>query len=91
MKKLLILVLALALLAAAFFTRPSHDSFNSYYSAQQSAAASGGLSLKGVFQNLKSGSYLNAVVFHDRLLWTTITEGDQTRYVGAFGHWFKQS
>lgn len=87
MKTLLILVLLIALAAAAFLTKPTQADFKTYIQQGQSNM----LSLKGIVNNLETSSYLNSLDFHDRILWTTVTQAGQTQYIGAFGHWFKQS
>jgi hypothetical protein len=87
MKTLLILALLIALAAAAFFTKPTQADFKQYIQQQQDQ----GLSLKGIVGSLETNRYLNSVVFHNRILWVTVTKDGQPQYLGVFGHWFKQT
>jgi hypothetical protein len=86
---MLILILLVALAVGAFLTRPSQADFQTYIHQQQ--GGSGQVSLKGLWTDYEMESYLKAVTFHDRLLWTTVEKDGQRQFTGAFGHWFKSN
>ena len=92
MKTLLILLLAVGLLAAAFFTRPSRADFDAYMKSQVQAGGSGSVkdSLRGLANNISADSYLRTATYHDRFLWVTVDHDGRTQYVGAFSHWFQR-
>ncbi len=95
MKTLLILVLLVGLLAAAFFTRPSQADFKRYLTGQLQAGGGRQTSdvkqdLRGLANNISADAYLRTVTYHDDYLWTTVSQGDKPQYVGAFSHWFKR-
>src|SRR4051794_32074441 len=83
MKTLAIVVLSLALLGVAFFTRPSEQSFKQVITAPP---ATDGASL---VKSADAQAYLSAATFKDRYLWTSVQKDSKTAYVGAFGHWFQ--
>ena len=89
MKSLLILVLVFALCAATFATRPSQADVATYLKSQTNQGS--GLSLKGLLQGIQADAYLKSMIFHDRLLYTSVEQNGQTRYIGAFNHWFNQT
>ena len=90
MKTLLILVLGVGLLAAAFFTRPDQANFDAYLKAKLQSGGTGSVkdALRGLASNISSDAYLRTVTFHNDFLWTTVEQNGQTQYVGAFSHWF---
>lgn len=88
-KTLLILVLSVALLAAAFFTRPSQADFSEYVTKQFGAASSGN-TLERIFGKSRAEAFLDDCTFQDRYLWVEVQRDGQTIYTGAFDHWFER-
>jgi hypothetical protein len=88
MKTLLILILAVALAGAAFFTRPSESSFQDMVK-EQADQKSGNLVSK-LFSGLSTDSFIKSCTYKDHYLWTTVEKDGQTIYVGAFAHWFEK-
>ena len=87
-KRLLIVVLSLALLGAAAATRPSEASFQSLVRQRMSEGAD------GFFDKLLLGGridgYLRGCVYRNRVLWADVEKDGRTIYTGAFGHWFER-
>src|SRR5437764_6551223 len=77
MKPTLILILLLSQLAIFFFTRPSEQSFKAITPAAPEATQA----------SATFGSN-TAPTFHDRYLFTTITQNNKTTHLGLLGHWF---
>ncbi len=90
-KTLVIFVLLIVVAVGAFLTRPSQESFKTYWQQQQPGEQPSLLTIKGLESTVGSSIYLNSIIYHDRLLWVTIERNGVTQYVGAFGHWFKSS
>lgn len=89
MKTFIILVLSVALLAAAFFTRPSQADFGRYLTDQKTAGQAG-LVKVGLAQ-FQADQFAQSCRFNDRLLWVDVQRNGQTVYTGAFGHWFNRA
>ena len=89
MKSLLIVILFVALLGAAFFTRPSRDDFKRYVVAQQTKGDSNIFS--SGWDRMRAESFADHASFNDRLLWVNVDSGGTTVYTGAFGHWFNRA
>lgn len=87
MKTSLIIILAVALLAVAYFTRPSQRSFDLMVRDQLTAEAASpaGAVIKGAEATLATQD----VVYKDRYLWVDVERDGKTIYTGAFGHWFQ--
>jgi hypothetical protein len=79
MKTLTIVVLSLALVGAAFFTRPSEQSFKQVISTDAPT----------LVKSNDAPEVLATATFRDRYLWTVIQKDSKTAYIGAFGHWFQ--
>ena len=86
MKTFLILILSLALLGSAFFTRPTEADFRQYV-AEQVKADSGNL-LDQFLSEGRSEDLIEGSTFRDRYLWVTVERDGRTVYTGAFAHWF---
>lgn len=86
MKTMIILILLLALAAAAFFTRPSEDSFKQYILDQKTSGDSN--PIKQIVDEGRAQQFLDQCTLHDRLLWVDVQQDGKTIYTGAFSHWF---
>jgi hypothetical protein len=89
MKKLIIFVLFLGLLAAAFLTRPSQADFKQYITDQTTHGENN--LLKVSWDQFKADQFVKSCTFNDRLLWVDVQKNGQTLYTGAFGHWFSRA
>lgn len=89
MKSLIIVLLFVALLAAAFFTRPSQEDFSRYINEQKTAGQTG--LLKAGLAQFEADQFVKGCTFNDRLLWVDVQRNGQTIYTGAFGHWFNRA
>ena len=87
-KSLVILALLVALLAAAFFTRPSEASYQQLVREKMTADA--GNFFEKLLLDRRINGYLDDCEFHDRYLWVDVTRDRQTIYTGAFNHWFER-
>ena len=86
MKKLIILILALALVAAAFFTRPSQADFKQFVVDRKTSGDAN--AFKRGFDELRAEQFVNGCQFKDRFLWVDVQKDGKTIYTGAFSHWF---
>lgn len=84
MKTLLIAILALALLAAAFMTRPGRRDFMLYV-LDQRVPATGSWTAADIDA---ADNIARKVVFKNRILWTTIEKDGKVVYTGVFSHFF---
>lgn len=82
----LILVLFLALLAAAFATRPSQQSFEDFY-AQQAAKGQQGV-VRQTLGDAIGREYAKSFTYNDHYLWVDVQKDGKTAFTGAFSHWF---
>lgn len=82
MKTVLILVLGLALLAAAMFTRPDKRDLVLHVLDNQFG---GDWSQHDIQQ---ADDLVRGATFHNRILWTDVERNGKTLYTGVFGHWF---
>lgn len=89
MKSLIIFVLLVALLAAAFFTRPSQADFDRYITEQKTAGQTN--LIKEGWAQFQADQYVKGCAFNDRLLWVDVQRNGQTIYTGVFGHWFSRA
>ena len=89
MKSLIIFVLSMALLAAAFFTRPTQADFNRYVTAQKTSGQTN--VLKAGFEQFQADQFTQSCTLNDRLLWVDVQRNGRTIYTGAFGHWFSHA
>jgi hypothetical protein len=83
MKTFLIIILTLALLAAAGFTRPAKREFVLYL-----------LDTRGAFNNHaidNAESLAKDVTFKNRILWTDVEKDGKVIYSGAFAHFFPRA
>ena len=87
MKTFLIVILSLALMAAAFFTRPSEASFRQHVRNVMGAPSGGGDGQPALVME-STDSFLDGCEFKDRYLWVSVVRDGQTLYTGAFAHWF---
>lgn len=89
MKSTLIVVLLIALLGAAFYTRPSEADFTRYFESRQTAGDSN--MVKAGWDQLKADQFVKGCTFNDRLLWVDVQKDGRTIYTGAFSHWFSRA
>src|SRR5687768_11162697 len=105
MKSILILLLALALAATLFLTRPTKSDFETYVRENTQVVngqPTGGKTIGDLVgdkvrtftadQVNKSAAdlYLEQCTYENRFLWTTVKKDGKTAYTGAVGHWFKR-
>jgi len=105
-KRLLILVFALALVLALFFTRPTKADFETYVRENTKIVdgkPTGGPTIADKIkdqlktftaaeQATKSPAdlYLERCTYENRLLWTNVKYDGKPAYLGAVGHWFER-
>ena len=85
MKNFLIIVLALAVIAAAFFTRPDRAEFERYVRERHRPQA--GNPIDAVVKNLAVRGEVDGIEYKDFYLWTVIRKAGKTLYTGVFDHW----
>jgi hypothetical protein len=85
-KSLVILILAIALAAGSFLSRPKPEEFAPYIKQQMSKSASG--PIERFLANNNADSYLKSCTVKDRYLWIAVEKDGKTVYTGAFNHWF---
>jgi hypothetical protein len=98
-KSFFIIVLAIALAAAAFVTRPTEQSARAFLvgGAQPTAEPPKTLSVavkdtlvKTVEQGVQGPAGLpSGYEFKDRILWVEVVKDGQTIYTGVLSHWIK--
>lgn len=106
MKKLLILVLAFALAAALFLTRPTKADFENYVRNDVKVTdgkLTGGKTLAQTIgdkiktftpqqvQQSAAEFYLSQCTYENRFFWTNVKKDGKLVYRGAVGHWFEMS
>jgi hypothetical protein len=93
MKSVIILILAAALLAGLYLSKPSEASFAAYLGAQNQPRQP--QTMKDVGKEILGGSVGRAqastLVYNDHFLWATEDVNGQTQYFGMFGHWWKKT
>jgi hypothetical protein len=89
MKSFIIFVLFVALLAAAYFTRPSQADFGRYITDQKATGQTN--LLKAGWAQFQTDQFAQSCTFNDRLLWVNVQRNGKTVYTGAFGHWFNRA
>ena len=89
MKTILILVLSAALVASAYFTRPTQADFKEY--ADKTLFPPSGSVLAQLGRDAKLQSFLNDCHFKDRYLWVEVEKDGKLAYTGAFSHWFDRT
>ena len=89
-KTFLILLLSLALVAAAFFTRPSEKDFRELV-IEHVGANSSASSIDHLFNRGRAEAFLATCEFQDRYLWVEVRRDGQTEFTGAFAHWFNRA
>ena len=85
-KSLIILILALALCAGAFLSRPAPADFAPFIKQKMESSAEG--TLDKFWAGMKADSYLKECTIKDRFLWVTVEKDGKTVYTGAFSHWW---
>jgi HD-like signal output (HDOD) protein len=83
MKSLLILLLSAALLAAAFFTRPSPEDCQTFLAKQHSE--------EKLSEKLADFFGRHKYAVKDNYLWVEVQKDGKPVYVGAFGHFFERN
>jgi hypothetical protein len=104
-KRLLILVLAAALSAALFLTRPTKADFERYVREDTKVIdgkLTGGQTLAGKItdqfrtftpEQVKQSAaelYLSQCEYENRIFWTNVKKNGKLVYRGAVGHWFEK-
>ena|SRR5690242_20332486 len=89
MKTAIIFLLSVALLAAAFFTKPSEADFKRYIVEKQTQGDSN--VLKAGWDQLQAEDFVKECTVSNRILWTDVKKDGKTVYTGAFAHWFNRS
>ena len=93
MKTFLIVLLTVALLAAACFTRPDEQNFRDHLARSRAARAQGDAreptNFRKAMAEMEAEAFANTCEFKDRLLWVDVQRDGKTIYTGAFAHWFK--
>ena len=89
MKSFIIVILLLALVAAAYFTRPSQDDFKRFV-VQQNTKNDRGFFAKTIDQTVAE-QFANGCTYRDRYLWTDVQRDGKTVFSGAFAHWFSHA
>jgi hypothetical protein len=90
MKSFLILLLLFLLAGAAWFTRPSQESFTGYFDQLYKVPDNVPFWEKWEKQGEKDRAF-KALVFRDRILWVQMERDGQVQYVGALSHWFDKT
>jgi hypothetical protein len=88
MRTVATILLAIALAAGATLSRPTEDSFKSYYRQTQSQSREGKNIFAKLIGKIKTDSYLGHCTYKDRFLWADIERDGKPVYSGAFNHWF---
>jgi hypothetical protein len=93
MKTLIILILAGALLAGLYLSKPSQASFTSYIQSQNQPAQSQSVKDigKSLIGNLLGSVTASTLVYHDHILWATEDLNGTPQYFGMFAHWWKET
>lgn len=86
MRTFLILVLSVALVTAAFFTRPGKREFILYILDAQSGGGAWSHEAIG-----RAESVAKNVTIRNRLLWTDIERDGKVLYTGVFAHYFPRN
>ena len=104
-KRLLIVALALALVAALFLTRPTKADFEKYVRENTNIVdgkPTGGPTIADTVKDKlrtftaepsnKSAAdlYLERCTYENRVLWTNVKKDGKPVYLGAVGHWFER-
>ncbi len=85
-KTLIILILAVALTAGAFLSRPSPSDFKPFIK-QKLEQQSGGFFEK-TLADVRADSFVKSCTIKDRYLWVTVERDGKPIYTGAFSHWW---
>ncbi|HEV8291299.1 MAG TPA: hypothetical protein VGP94_05230 [Tepidisphaeraceae bacterium] len=88
MKSFLIMCLATALAAAAFYTRPGHRELV-FHLIDTQAEQSNRSWRKSDAE--KADKLARNITIRDRLLWVEAEKDGQVLYTGAFAHWFENT
>jgi ABC-type microcin C transport system permease subunit YejE len=89
MKSLLIIVLLFALAAAAFFTKPGKDDFQSFIVQEQTKNETN--VLKKAIDEEMAKQTASHFTYKNRFLWEDVQQDGVTVYTGAFSHWFNRA
>ncbi|HWE96319.1 MAG TPA: hypothetical protein VG269_20315 [Tepidisphaeraceae bacterium] len=86
MKSFIILLLFVALGAAAYFTRPTKDSFRTFI--EENTTKDDHNLVSQAIDKAKADYFANDCEIKDRYLWVTVQRQGKTVFTGAFAHWF---
>lgn len=85
-KSLIILVLTVLLCGGAYLSRPDKQDFDKYVREQLESKTNNPIARW--IANGRIESYIETCDFKDRYLWVTVEQQGQTRFVGAFSHFW---
>ncbi len=90
MKKFTIIVLLIALVAAAHFTRPQDPkkNFADFLAAKMTQSDNGVVAEK--WDEFQARQYADSCTYEDNFLWVSAKKDGKTVYTGAFAHWFNR-
>ena len=89
MKSLLIIVLLFALMAAAFFTKPGKEDFQTFIVNEQTKNDTNVLT-KAINEEIAKNT-ASHFTYKNRFLWEDVQQDGTTVYTGAFSHWFNRA
>jgi hypothetical protein len=89
MKSFIILILSVALLAAAFFTRPSQQDFKRF--VVQHKTQNDNNVISKVVDQAVAEHFADGCTYRDNYLWTSVQRDGKTLFTGAFSHWFSHA
>ena len=88
MNTALIILLSIALLGAAFFTRPTEQGFRDHVKAHL-PPDSRAWPERMLKPQQSAEQFLREAQFKDRYLWVQVEKDGRVVYTGAFDHWFE--
>jgi hypothetical protein len=91
MKSLIILVLAAALVAGLFLSKPTQADFTAFMSSQSQVAQPSAKDVgKEILNGILGQATAATLTYHDHVLWATEDQNGLPQYYGVFSHWYKK-
>jgi hypothetical protein len=92
MKSVIILVLAAALLAGLYLSKPTQADFATFMNGQTQPAQAQSLQGMGkqLLGNLMGSAQAATLTYHDHIFWASEDLDGKAQYVGLFSHWWKK-